>query len=81
MPVARTFGGASAAAVVANAINGANEPSAEPASEAAGEGEQDDKTYCFCDGVSYGEMIACDNKDCAREWVRLLFVCDLAPYG
>lgn len=35
-----------------------------------GEGEGDDRTYCFCDGVSYGEMIACDDEDCEREWVR-----------
>lgn len=47
-----------------------------PASAAAdteageGEGEGDDRTYCFCDGVSYGEMIACDDEDCEREWVR-----------
>jgi len=24
--------------------------------------------YCFCNQVSYGEMIACDNEDCDREW-------------
>lgn len=36
-----------------------------------GEGEGDDRTYCFCDGVSYGEMIACDDEECEREWVRL----------
>jgi inhibitor of growth protein 3 len=33
------------------------------------EGDGDDKTYCFCDGISYGEMIACDEFDCEREWV------------
>ena len=55
-------------------------PSDHPASAAAdtatemgeGEGEGDDRTYCFCDGVSYGEMIACDDDDCEREWVRFL---------
>lgn len=26
--------------------------------------------YCYCDRVSYGEMVACDNDDCPREWVR-----------
>ncbi|KAN0100217.1 hypothetical protein V8E55_000201 [Tylopilus felleus] len=36
-----------------------------------GEGEGDDRTYCFCDGVSYGEMIACDDDDCEREWFHL----------
>lgn len=25
--------------------------------------------YCYCDRVSYGEMVACDNDDCPREWV------------
>jgi len=33
----------------------------------------DDRTYCFCDGVSWGEMIACDDENCEREWV----CCDL----
>ncbi|KAF7975179.1 hypothetical protein HWV62_10226 [Athelia sp. TMB] len=36
-----------------------------------GEGDGDDKTYCFCDGISYGEMIACDETDCEREWFHL----------
>ncbi|KAJ8581523.1 hypothetical protein M405DRAFT_832308 [Rhizopogon salebrosus TDB-379] len=34
-----------------------------------GDGEGDDRTYCFCDGISYGEMIACDDVNCEREWV------------
>ena len=25
-------------------------------------------TYCFCNNVSYGDMIACDNKTCPYEW-------------
>lgn len=24
--------------------------------------------YCFCDQVSYGNMIACDNEECPIEW-------------
>lgn len=24
--------------------------------------------YCFCNQVSYGRMIACDNNNCEREW-------------
>lgn len=27
--------------------------------------------YCYCDGVSYGEMVACDMPDCKREWFHL----------
>lgn len=28
--------------------------------------------YCYCDRVSFGEMVACDNDDCPREWVGAL---------
>ncbi len=27
--------------------------------------------YCYCDQVSYGSMVACDAKDCPREWFHL----------
>jgi len=37
-----------------------------------GDGEGDDRTYCFCDRISYGEMIACDDVNCEREWVRCI---------
>ncbi|KAG9317711.1 hypothetical protein JVU11DRAFT_1924 [Chiua virens] len=41
-----------------------------------GEGEEgddgDDKElYCFCQKLSYGEMIACDNPDCPYQWFHL----------
>ncbi|KAJ3480426.1 hypothetical protein NLI96_g8356 [Meripilus lineatus] len=36
------------------------------------DGEQDDgRTYCICDRVSYGEMIACDDENCEKEWFHL----------
>ncbi|KAF9654098.1 hypothetical protein BDM02DRAFT_3152571 [Thelephora ganbajun] len=36
------------------------------------EGEVDDeRKYCFCDRVSYGEMIGCDDPNCEREWFHL----------
>lgn len=35
-----------------------------------GEDEQDKTLYCFCQRVSFGEMIACDAPDCEHEWVR-----------
>ncbi|KZP28917.1 hypothetical protein FIBSPDRAFT_816776 [Athelia psychrophila] len=53
------------AATAAVAVGGA------PAEGDAAEGDGDDKTYCFCDGISYGEMIACDETDCEREWFHL----------
>ncbi|CCD23838.1 histone acetyltransferase YNG2 NDAI_0C01770 [Naumovozyma dairenensis CBS 421] len=31
--------------------------------------EDEDKTlYCFCQNVSYGEMVACDGPNCKYEW-------------
>lgn len=32
------------------------------------EAGEDTTTYCFCEQVSYGEMVACDNDSCEREW-------------
>ncbi|KAI8990670.1 hypothetical protein BD414DRAFT_484433 [Trametes punicea] len=44
-------------------------------SAAEPDGDADDgKTYCFCDGVSYGEMIACDDEECEREWFHIACV-------
>lgn len=28
----------------------------------------DDRKYCMCQKVSYGDMVACDNPECAFEW-------------
>jgi hypothetical protein len=30
--------------------------------------DPNEPTYCYCDQVSYGDMVACDNEDCPREW-------------
>ncbi|KAB1218220.1 hypothetical protein CJ030_MR3G026100 [Morella rubra] len=30
--------------------------------------DPNEPTYCFCNQVSYGEMVACDNADCKIEW-------------
>lgn len=41
--------------------------------------EQDDgRLYCFCNGVSYGDMIGCDDANCEREWVSAdrLYACE-----
>lgn len=32
------------------------------------EGEGDDRKYCTCRSVSYGNMVACDNDGCPYEW-------------
>ncbi|KAH7887455.1 hypothetical protein F5I97DRAFT_831909 [Phlebopus sp. FC_14] len=47
---------------------------AEDAEGEEGEGEEDaeDKElYCFCQKLSYGEMIACDNPECPYQWFHL----------
>ena len=33
--------------------------------------DADEPTYCYCNGVSYGEMVGCDADDCEREWFHL----------
>lgn len=30
--------------------------------------DPNEPTYCLCNQVSYGEMVACDNSDCRIEW-------------
>lgn len=34
----------------------------------AGGEDADNNLYCFCQRVSFGEMIGCDNDDCKYEW-------------
>ncbi|GAA6013434.1 hypothetical protein JCM10207_008843 [Rhodosporidiobolus poonsookiae] len=36
-----------------------------------GEDEADKTLYCFCQRVSFGEMIGCDNDECEHEWFHL----------
>jgi hypothetical protein len=32
--------------------------------------DPDEKTYCYCEQVSFGQMVGCDGDTCEREWVR-----------
>ncbi|KAI7288324.1 hypothetical protein KC343_g699 [Hortaea werneckii] len=32
------------------------------------EEENNDHLYCYCQKVSYGDMVCCDNDDCAYQW-------------
>ncbi|KAK0483321.1 hypothetical protein IW261DRAFT_1462665 [Armillaria novae-zelandiae] len=32
--------------------------------------DPDEPKYCYCERISFGEMIACDNPPCKIEWVR-----------
>lgn len=45
-----------------------------PADDEEGEIDADEPTYCYCNGVSYGEMVACDADGCEREWFHLACV-------
>lgn len=49
-----------------------NATAPDPTDAGDGDGDGDDRTYCFCDRVSYGEMIACDDGQCEREWVCVM---------
>ncbi|KAJ7674461.1 hypothetical protein B0H17DRAFT_1161750 [Mycena rosella] len=63
MPVARNH----AAALAASAPPGPADNA--PPDGADGEADGDDKPYCFCQRVSFGQMIACDDVTCQWEWV------------
>ncbi|AEO61404.1 hypothetical protein MYCTH_97015 [Thermothelomyces thermophilus ATCC 42464] len=42
----------------------------------------DEDVYCYCNQVSYGEMVACDGEGCPREWFHLECVgLKVAPKG
>ncbi|KAK9465835.1 inhibitor of growth proteins N-terminal histone-binding-domain-containing protein [Lipomyces arxii] len=56
---------------------GGNRPGVKPKQKSAqqgGDDEEDDEEnndsalYCFCQQVSYGDMVACDNSECQYEW-------------
>ncbi|KAJ7610890.1 hypothetical protein FB45DRAFT_760875 [Roridomyces roridus] len=36
-----------------------------------GEADGDDTLYCFCQRVSFGQMIACDDSNCQWEWFHI----------
>jgi hypothetical protein len=33
--------------------------------------DADEPRYCYCNEVSYGEMVGCDAENCEREWFHL----------
>lgn len=58
-----------------SAGSGAEDGKDEDGDEAIGDAEEeeeedggDDKKYCLCHNVSYGDMVACDNDNCPYEW-------------
>ncbi|CAO2655845.1 Nn.00g046480.m01.CDS01 [Neocucurbitaria sp. VM-36] len=58
------------------------EVEAEVEVEVESDEDGDEPRYCYCNEVSYGNMIACDNDDCPREWFHLACVhLEKAPVG
>lgn len=73
---ARSGAGASGLANVFSADGDESRALGGPAADAEGTGdggedEKDENLYCFCQKVSYGEMIGCDSDDCQYEWFHL----------
>ncbi|PKY02789.1 hypothetical protein P168DRAFT_291910 [Aspergillus campestris IBT 28561] len=68
------------AAVVARAPSEEEESSLH---EGEGDDEDDDgePRYCYCNEISFGEMVACDNDACPREWFHLSCVGLSKPPG
>jgi Inhibitor of growth proteins N-terminal histone-binding len=53
-----------------------------PDADEDGEIDEDEPTYCYCNSVSYGEMVGCDADGCEREWFHLECVgLKVAPKG
>jgi hypothetical protein len=66
--------GAGLAAQLAAAAAAANRDEEGSSMQGDDEEEEEDETeprYCYCNQVSYGEMVACDMKSCPREWFHL----------
>lgn len=52
------------------AVNDASEPE-DVEEEENLDSSNEEPRYCYCQQVSYGEMVACDAEDCPREWFHL----------
>jgi inhibitor of growth protein 3 len=64
-------GGISGGGVGAGAGSGTPMDGADGADDGA---EADDgRLYCWCQVGSYGDMVACDDNECEREWVSVVF--------
>lgn len=66
--------GAGLAAQLAAAAAAANRDEEGSSMQGDEEDDDDDESeprYCYCNQVSYGEMVACDMETCPREWFHL----------
>jgi len=63
--------GLAAQIAAAAATQGDESYPAEGEEEEEEENGEEELTYCYCNGISYGQMVACDGKECQREWFHL----------
>ncbi|KIY50474.1 hypothetical protein FISHEDRAFT_30651, partial [Fistulina hepatica ATCC 64428] len=69
-------------APVATSIAAAEPAAAVDSGDGDGGDTEDNKTYCYCNNVSFGQMIACDDKNCEREWFHWSCIgLESAPHG
>lgn len=74
--------GAAAQQLMVQRASEADEGSSMQGDDDDAEIDADEPTYCYCNGVSYGEMVGCDADDCEREWFHLECVgLKVAPRG
>ncbi|KAH9049490.1 hypothetical protein EDB84DRAFT_1453038 [Lactarius hengduanensis] len=88
MPVARSIvglprgldGGGAVAVAGGGVAAGASMDTGDGADDG---GEADDgRLYCWCQVGSYGDMVACDDNECEREWFHLGCIgLEVAPEG
>ncbi|KAG0134945.1 hypothetical protein HOY82DRAFT_668243 [Tuber indicum] len=79
----------SSAAAMSSAKLKVEEPEEEPPAaeddadaDAEEDADEDEPVYCYCQQISYGEMVACDGENCPREWFHLACVgLSQAPRG
>jgi hypothetical protein len=82
LPVKRSHkkGAGLAAQAAAMQAKRATKDTLEDAESSMADGDQEDDDeeangeeaiYCYCQGISYGEMVACDAENCPREWFHL----------
>lgn len=87
MPVARSIVAHSAVLTGPGVDGGAvagNGASVDMGGDGADDGAEadDGRLYCLCQVGSYGDMVACDDNECEREWFHLGCIgLDVAPEG
>lgn len=62
---------AAAAAAAAAAARTADEEGSSIQGDDEDDEDETEPRYCYCNQVSYGEMVACDMATCPREWFHL----------